>query len=86
MAKTDVESDTLTHIDVVENNDVEQNNDATQRDTSFDLEDPNKLLYDFLTEHNLKISVTSINDKTPFVGHGFALLDKPLLVIGVEYK
>lgn len=50
------------------------------------LPDPNKLLYEFLTENNLKLVVSTFEQgDTPFVGTGFVLTDKPLLKITVEY-
>ncbi len=45
--------------------------------------DPNKLLFDFLQEHNLKLTVTALNEENPFIGDGFVLTDRPLLKIQV---
>lgn len=50
------------------------------------LEDPNKLLNDFLNTYNLKLRVDTFNNENPFIGSGFLLHNKPLLKISVEYK
>lgn len=50
------------------------------------LPDPNKLLYEFLKEMNLRLVVTTFEaGENPFVETGFVLTDKPLLKISVEY-
>lgn len=50
------------------------------------LPNPNKLLYDFLKENNLKLKLTTTEqEENPFDGSGFLLTDKPVLKIIVEY-
>lgn len=48
--------------------------------------DPNQLLHDLLEANNLKLTLSALNDANPFVGTGFVLTDKPLLVVGATYK
>ena len=49
-------------------------------------EEPNKLLHRLLTDNNLKIKVAALSEENPFIGNGFVLTDRPLLVVKAEYK
>jgi len=47
--------------------------------------DANQLLYTFLKNNNLRLTVEVFEGENPYVGDGFILTDKPLLKIVAKY-
>ena len=59
---------------------------STTGTTDQEREDPTQLLHRLLQENNLKVKVEALDEENPFIGNGFVLTSKPLLIIRAEYR
>jgi len=59
----------------------------TESSQTVGIPDANTLLFDFLTKNNISLDVETLDSNVPYLGErGFALVDKPILIIKAKYK